>query len=417
MTRAPPFERLLVCYLPALDLRRVAAGAFPQVASLLAQASSVRFRAQPTTDQLPTILTGTYPHEHGLWGPRLKADWSSRTPAEALIDRLPDLVTTSAQGALHLTRAPLDLATMPPRRRRRFDWLRFDIKHARDPAKTERPISGLATPFTVLAGRPTRYVYHDDYWDLDGLLARTANGDHVLEIVDVHCLDHLQHWQMSDRESMAGFYRGIDRFVAAMCARCRQKGIGFVLLSDHGMEPIERIVDLVGELRALPVSAADYDLFLENTKATLWFHERGARLAIAAYLADHDGCVLLDYQELARYRVRFPDNRYGDAYCYARPGVTFFPNDFHQPLASLIKTLSDRQQRTRFRIPWHQADHGYLSENDSEIGFMALVEDGYDAEPGEVELIDIAPTLLALLGHDPAPTMRGRNVLRPRGTR
>jgi hypothetical protein len=39
--------------------------------------------------------------------------------------------------------------------------------------------------------------------------------------------------------------------------------------------------------------------------------------------------------------------------------VTFFPDDFHQPLASLIMTLSDRQQRT---------------------------------EPGEVELIDSAPT-------------------------
>ena len=416
MSPAEPFERLLVCYVPALDLRRVAAGAFPHVASLLAQAPSVRFRAQPTTDQLATMLTGTYPHEHGLWGPRLKADWRIRTPAEALIDRLPDLVTTSAQGALHLALGPLDLATMPPRRRRRFDWLRFNLKHARDVAKTGRPISGLATPFTILAGRPGRYVYHDDYWDLDGLLARTANGDHVLEMIDVHCLDHLQHWRMSERECMAGFYRGIDRFVAAMYAKCRQKGIGFVLLSDHGMEPIERTMDLVGELRALSVSAADYDLFVENSKATFWFHDHGARAAITAYLADHDDCVLLDYEELARYAVRLPDNRYGDAYCYARPGITFFPNDFHQPLASLIMTLTDRQQRKRLRVPWHQADHGYLSENDSEIGIMALIEDGYDAEPGEVELIDIAPTLLALLGHKPAPTMRGRSVLQRRGT-
>jgi hypothetical protein len=86
--------------------------------------------------------------------------------------------------------------------------------------------------------------------------------------------------------------------------------------------------------------------------------------------------VLLDYEELARYGVRFPDNRYGDAYCYARPGVTFFPNDFHQPLASLVMTLTDRQQRTGFRVLWHQADHGYLSESDSEIGVMAWIEDG-----------------------------------------
>jgi hypothetical protein len=55
-----------------------------------------------------------------------------------------------------------------------------------------------------------------------------------------------------------------------------------------------------------------------------------------------------------------------------------------------------------------------LPENDSEIGIIALIADGYDAEPGEAALIDIAPTLLALLGHEPAPTMRGRSVLRPR---
>jgi hypothetical protein len=202
-----------------------------------------------------------------------------------------------------------------------------------------------------------------------------------------------------------------------MYDKCRRNSIGFVLLSDHGMEPIERTMDLIGELRALRVSAADYDLFVENSKATFWFHESGARSAITAYLADHDDSVFLDYKELARYGVRFADNSYGDGYCYARPGVTFFPNDFHQPLASLIITLSDRQQRMRARIPWHQADHGYLSENDSEIGIMALIEDGYDAEPGEVELIDIAPTLLALLGREPAPTMRGRSVMQRKGSR
>ena len=60
MSPARPFERLLVCYLPALDLRHVVAGAFPPRRGLLAQAPSVRFRAQPTTDQLATMLTATY---------------------------------------------------------------------------------------------------------------------------------------------------------------------------------------------------------------------------------------------------------------------------------------------------------------------------------------------------------------------
>jgi hypothetical protein len=415
--RARRFDRLLVCYVPAIDLRHVAAGAFPHVARLLVSGPSVRFRAQPSTDQLATMLTGTYPHEHGLWGPRLRTDWAIRTPAQRLVDRVPDLLTTSVQCALHLVSGPLDLATMPPGRRRRFDWLRFNLKHASDLTKTGRPINGLATPLSMIGDQQSRYVYQDNFWDLERLRDRVGNGDYVLEMVDVHCLDHLQHWRMGDQQGTRELYAGIDAFIAALHAKCRQKELGFLLLSDHGMEAVDRVVDLIGALRALPVPLREYDLFVENSKATLWFHTSAAQATIAAHLGARDDGTLLDRAAMARYTLVFPDNRYGDAYFYARPGATFFPNDFHQPLASLMMSLTDRQQRQRFRTPWHQADHGYLSENDSEIGFMALAEDGYEPASGTISLIDIAPTLLILLGREPAATMRGRSAFRPRRSR
>jgi hypothetical protein len=336
-----------------------------------------------------------------------------RTPLQRLVDHLPDLLTTSLQGAVHLVNGPIDLATMPPRRRRRFDWLRFNLKHATDTARTRRPVNGFATPLTLIGEQQGRYVYQDDFWGLDRLRARVGNGDYVLEIVDVHCLDHLQHWLMGDRQGMRELYAGVDDFVAALHAKCRQKGLGFVLLSDHGMEPVERVVDLVSPLRALPVPPDEYDLFVENTKATFWFHSSAASATIAAHLEERDDGTLLDRAAMARYELAFPDNRYGDAFFYARPGATFFPNDFHQPLAALIMSATDRQQRQRFRTPWHQADHGYLSESDSEIGFMVLAEDGYAPASDAISLIDIAPTLLDLLGREPAATMRGRSAFRP----
>ena len=117
---------------------------------------------------------------------------------------------------------------------------------------------------------------------------------------------------------------------------------------------------------------------------------------------------------MRRYNVLFDDDRYGDAYFYAPLGATFFPNDFHQPLVSLVRTVSDRQQRQRFRVPWHQGDHGYLPEDDCEIGFMVLAEDGYEATGDSVALIDLAPTLLDLLQLPRPATMKGRVALRPR---
>lgn len=81
--RATPFQRLLIRYVPAIDPRQVAGGAFPYVGRLLSSYPSARFRTQPTTDQLATLFTGTYPHKHGLWGPRLKPNWRSRTAGQA----------------------------------------------------------------------------------------------------------------------------------------------------------------------------------------------------------------------------------------------------------------------------------------------------------------------------------------------
>jgi hypothetical protein len=412
--RSEPLQRLLICYVPAIDVRALAAGALPYVAKLLSTYPSVRFRTQPTTDQLATLLTGTWPHQHGLWGPRLKPGWRSRTPAQRAVDLLPDIATTTAQCALHALSGPIDLATMPPRRHRRFDWLRFNIKQLDDVAKVLQPINGMPSLCTVVGAERSNYVYHDDFWDLDRLLATVGNGDFILEMVDVHCLDHLQHWNMSDRRQIAEFLRGVDTFVAALHAKSLSHGLGFVVLSDHGMEPIDRVVDLRKVLHGLDLPADSYDVFIENTKATLWLHDAQAGARIVACLRSSPLGTLVERQEMRRYDLSFDDNSYGDAYFYAHPGATFFPNDFHQPLASLVRTVFDRQQRRRFRVPWHQADHGYLPDNDCEIGFMVLAEDGYEAVDEAVALIDLAPTLLDLLQLPKPGSMKGQVGFRPR---
>jgi len=413
---ATAFERLLVCYVPAIDLRQVAAGEFPYVGRLLSTQPAVRFRTQPSIDQLATLFTGTWPHEHGLWGPRLKRTWRHRTPRQRLVDLLPDWLTTTVQCARYALGAPIDLATMPPRRRRRFDWLRLNIKAVQDLDRVLEPINGLPTVYTAVGAHRSRYTYQDDFWNLEGLLDTVGNGAFAFELVDAHCLDHLQHWNMGDGDRIAGFYRGVDEFVAALHEKCRSRGIGFVVLSDHGMEPVERVIDLPAALARLPVRREAYDAFVENTKATLWFHDAGTADRMVTGLRASDLGILRLREEMRAYDLRFPDDRYGHAYFYARPGTTFFPNDFHQPLATIVRSLSDRQQRRRFRIPWHQADHGYLPDHDCELGFMALAEDGFEPVDDMVTLIDVAPTLLDLLGVSPPDSMKGRPAFPRRRT-
>ena len=180
------------------------------------------------------------------------------------------------------------------------------------------------------------------------------------------------------------------------------------------MERVDRVVDLREVLHGPDLPADGFDVFIENTKATLWLHDEDAGAGIVDRLRSSHLGTLVTREEMRRYDLIFDDNRYGDAWFYAQPGSTFFPNDFHQPLASLVRTLFDRQQRRRFHVPWHQGDHGYLPDNDCEIGFMVLAEDGFEASDEGVALIDLAPTLLDLLQLPRPDSMQGKTAFRPR---
>ena len=57
-----------------------------------------------------------------------------------------------------------------------------------------------------------------------------------------------------------------------------------------------------------------------------------------------------------------------------------------------------------------KGEHGYLPYNESEYGFMMVLDQSCQASDDEVEIIDIAPSVLGLLGYDNAPTMKGRSA-------
>jgi Type I phosphodiesterase / nucleotide pyrophosphatase len=407
------FERLFVCYMPGMDMRRIEAGDCPYTAGLLSNRPWARIATVPTVDHVPTILTGTLPHEHGLWGPRLRRDFRNRSALQRCIDRLPDLVTTTAQCVAHASGREVGLATVPPRRRRRFDWLRFKTLKQTTPHKVAAgPINGMPTIFTEVGSMSSRFVFHTAIERLDALLATAANGRYALEMVDLHCLDAFQHWNMDDAEGVHRTYHTVDSFLAALHEKCRRNRIGLVLLVDHGMERVTRTVDLLARLRDLDLPPDDIDMFIENTRATFWLHTATARDAVMALLDDCiDGC-LLSRLALKRYDLRFDDASYGDAYFYANPGLTFFPNDFYHPIANTLLAFKSSTYRSRLRDPRHRGDHGYLPDSASETAFLLLAEDGYERTAQRVSLVDVAPTILELLGDAAPATMRGRAAFR-----
>jgi len=400
-------QRLLLCYVPAIDLRRVTPGQCPYIHDLLGACPTVQLSSLPNCENVTTIVTGGYPHEHGMWGPRLRRESQERSAVERTIDLFPDVIATTAQCVAHFVNGPLDLATMPPRRRRRFDWLRLNIKYLKDVDGDVRTLQS-ATNLLNLFGSDGRYVYHDEYWQLDELLAEIGKGDYVFEMVDSHCLDYLQHWNLDDELKISEYYRGIDEFVAALHAKCRHNTVGLILLSDHGQEPVRQVIDLPVRLRQLDLKPSEYDLFIEYTRATFWFQTDQARSRIPELLADSCDGTVMSYQELASYGVKFDDNDRGDSYFFADPGSTLWPNDFYQPLANALLACKDSGMRSRLRRPWHRGDHGHLPENACETGFMVLADDAFVAPDDQFTLVDVAPSVLRLLGRPIPQAMKGR---------
>ena len=119
-----PERQLLVCYVPGLDTRHISDAVTPTIAELINQYSSVDISTIPNTELVPTLLSGTYPHEHQIWQVSIDAH-REPTALQRMVDVLPNLVTTTAQCIWQKLNPEFDLAGIPPRRRREFTQHRF----------------------------------------------------------------------------------------------------------------------------------------------------------------------------------------------------------------------------------------------------------------------------------------------------
>lgn len=407
-----PFERIFICYVPGLDLRRVDRTNCPHVSRLLEDYPTATFRTLATSDSLPTLLTGAYPQEHGLWGPKLRRTGNDKSLSSRLIDSLPDLATTTFQCFLHVVSEPLDLAAIPPRRRRRFEMKFFKHVKTRRVSEVTSPINGTPSLFSVAGPDRSRFVYLGRLSGLERKLPRLAAQDHAIEMVEIHCLDQLQHWMSDQEERVLEAYRSVDDFVSKLHEKCRRSDRAFFFLCDHGTEPVIGTIDVVRGLRSLDVATDEYDFFIENTRARFWLHTPRARARIIGLLETFPHSQVLGWEDLQRFGIRFPNADYGDVYLYVEPGYIIFPNDFEHPVASRLLALVDWQQRPRFWNPRHRSDHGYLPHAESEKGFMILADENFVVTADQVDMVDFAPSVLALLGLPAADTMHGRAVFR-----
>jgi hypothetical protein len=403
---SPP--KLLLCYVSGLDLRRVDADATPFLSGALERLPWAEMTNLPSNELLPTMLTGVYPPRHGVWGVRL-ASSSAPTDGRRAVDLLPDLVTTTAQCVVHALSGGCDLAAIPPRRRRRFRITRTKYVRRRRPRQVLPRIGPVQSLIGAVGPDRSRYLF-SSATDPLRLLGRTGAGRYLLEVLELYSLDRVQQWNLDRPAVVRDYYRRVDEFLRRLHAGCRAAGVTLAVLSDHGHEAVRRSVDLRARLGRLELDETEYSFFLELSIVRFWFHSARARERIDGMLAALPHAQMLDADDLRRLHLGFENGDYGERVAVAEPGTIFFPHDFHQPVANWVLGLTDRKQWRRVLDPRQRSNHGYLPQHPCERGFLLLADDGFTATRNRIELIDVAPSVLSLLGLEPPAEMRGRPV-------
>jgi hypothetical protein len=409
----PIGKRLFACYISGMDLRRLNHRDTPFMADLLASYPWTAFRNLPSNELFPTIVTGVDPTAHGVWGVKL-APLRGRDKADLFV-RLPDWLTTTAQGCLHFLTNACDLAAIPPRRRRRFTITRTKYKRRSQRPEALFNIGGFPTILGIVGQDRSRYWFNSASKPQKYLLPSLCVGTCALELLELYSIDRYQQWHLDNPENVRRFYGVIDDFLRQLAGKCAAAGMSLMIFSDHGHEPIKTAIDIVALLHALPVPARDYSYFTEVSSIRLWFHTAEARRRIAACLSRLEHGSLVTYQEMARYNVPLKDAAYGEMFFFLDPGYIFFPHDFYQPVANAFLGLSDRMQVKRIRDPRHRGNHGHLPHFDAERSFVVLADKRCAVESGEAHILDLAPSMLALLDRGIPPYMKGRPLFKVPG--
>lgn len=409
----PNSKKLLLCYMDGMDLRRIDQTNTPFIFDTLKSYPWVKVNSPPSTDSLPTLLTGTYPSEHGMFGLKLKPN-SSQSLITKLFDQLPDILTTTTQCIFQVLTGSFDLPMIPPRRRRHFEILRtLQIKKYK---KTENLLQfgGVKSCLGVVGLQGCRYLYSRTSNPLQELIKKVGTGKYILEIVHLYSFDLLQRWNLDRVEKTQKIYGCFDNFVRSLYEKCKNDKITLLLFSDHGYDPIRGYIDLKQELKKLKLSEEDYAYFIELSMARFWFYSDRARNKIVGMLKEIPNTRFISWQDLHKFNISFNDPQYGEAFIMSYPGFMFFPHDFHHPIANLFLGIIDPKQSTRLNNPRHRGDHTLLPYFESAKGFLILFSSDYESSKQEIDLIDVSPSLLELFGFKIPESMKGDAVFKIR---
>ena len=147
-------------------------------------------------------------------------------------------------------------------------------------------------------------------------------------------LDGLLHKYVRSPGIIAEKLHWYESQIRELLRVCREYGVEvrLTVISDHGMTPLEKTVDVMSEIEKTGLRfGVDYGACYDSTLARFHWLKPGAKEKIEAVMRKFsaDGHFLSD-EEQNRYGIQRADHRFGDALFLMNPGVQIVPSDMCQ---------------------------------------------------------------------------------------
>ena len=288
---------------------------------------------------IPTILTGLMPERHGHWNlfyydPQRSPFWWLKA-----FNWLPNRVLDNRYGRKILKELGRRILSLGPT----FECCvsprllpYFNFSERRD-IYAPKGIENAPSLFDELEreGRSYRvYTYHQcsDAEILRRARRDIAESEATLFFLYLCEVDGFLHMHCKEPEAIDQKLQWYDEQLREVfdVARKRDSEASLMVCSDHGMTPVTRHADLAGEVTKLGLRMPqDYLAVYDSTMARFWFFNDVARERVTARMQSLPCGSVLSRQELDKFGLHFPDDRYGELIFLLNPGWIVAESDFN----------------------------------------------------------------------------------------
>jgi len=338
-----------------------------------------------------TLFTGTTPNTHKIWT-EFYFDESSKECMKSLIIRdaimISEIIPTNYLSRIlrYTFRKSMIPATM-------LKHFKKSVPHITDPQSLVVP-----TIFDILRENNRTFKFLTP--------SATRNDQKIFEMTDnlletdkydfwfikFGTLDLMGHKYGPDILKLGKTLNDTDKFIEKTYLKFHKKyknGL-FLILSDHGMNEVEKIVNPIEIFSHVDFKVPkDYIYFIDSTMIRFWFFNEKAKMQILDLLSKIKTGRVLNKSELESLGIDSVGQRYGEIIFALKNKYVFFPDFF------------------RLKSP-PKGMHGYPFETSKPI--LILANDFNQKIKNHVNFIDLMPTLLELLNLDSSYHCEGESI-------